>query len=250
MRLNTEGLIIKEQTVGESDRLVTVLTAELGIIRAFVRNAIKVKSRLQSATQLMSYSRLSVYRGRDSYIIDEAEPKEVFFGLRENIEKITLAQYFCELCYELAPEEDKADRFLSLVLNALYLLSENKGKPDVIKSVVELRMLGLAGYLPNLVACEKCGEFETDTMFFDIATGNLYCEKCRGNANAKALSIGVVTAMRHICYAEPKKIFNFKLSENGEKMLSEITEQYLFSRTNRRYKTLEFYKQLGVRSEE
>ena len=39
MQINTDGLIIREQSIGESDRLVTVLTREQGILRAFVRGA-------------------------------------------------------------------------------------------------------------------------------------------------------------------------------------------------------------------
>ena len=36
MQVKTQGLIIREQTVGESDRLVTVLTRDAGVVRAFI----------------------------------------------------------------------------------------------------------------------------------------------------------------------------------------------------------------------
>ena len=104
MQINTDGLIIREQSIGESDRLVTVLTREQGILRAFVRGAKAMKSRSASSTQLLCYSRLSIYEGREKYIIDEAEPIEVFFSLRTDFEKLSLAQYFCELALALAPE--------------------------------------------------------------------------------------------------------------------------------------------------
>ncbi len=39
----TKGLVIKEQTVGESDRLVTLLTADYGLVNAFVRGAKQLK---------------------------------------------------------------------------------------------------------------------------------------------------------------------------------------------------------------
>ena len=64
MQINTDGLIIREQSIGESDRLVTVLTREQGILRAFVRGAKAMKSRSASSTQLLCYSRLSIYEGR------------------------------------------------------------------------------------------------------------------------------------------------------------------------------------------
>ena len=51
----------------------------------------------------MTYSRLTLYRGRESYIVDDAKAIDVFFGLREDIEKLSLANYFCELAGEFSP---------------------------------------------------------------------------------------------------------------------------------------------------
>ena len=144
MQINTDGLIIREQSIGESDRLVTVLTREQGILRAFVRGAKAMKSRSASSTQLLCYSRLSIYEGREKYIIDEAEPIEVFFSLRTDFEKLSLAQYFCELALALAPEKMEAGDFLRLVLNALYFLGKGKLPAAQIKAIVEMRMLSLA----------------------------------------------------------------------------------------------------------
>ena len=39
MGVNVKGLILKEQNIGENDKLVTVLTDCLGVLRAFVRGA-------------------------------------------------------------------------------------------------------------------------------------------------------------------------------------------------------------------
>ena len=39
MTFNENGLILKEQNIGERDKLVTVLTANHGVLRAFVRGA-------------------------------------------------------------------------------------------------------------------------------------------------------------------------------------------------------------------
>ena len=46
MQISTEGLILREQNIGESDRLVTVLTREEGRLRAFVRGAKNIKTRI------------------------------------------------------------------------------------------------------------------------------------------------------------------------------------------------------------
>ena len=52
MGVNVKGLILKEQNIGENDKLVTVLTDSLGVLRAFVRGAKKLSSKKQSATVL------------------------------------------------------------------------------------------------------------------------------------------------------------------------------------------------------
>ena len=54
-------------------------------------------SRRHAATQLLSYSQFQIYKGKDKYIINDAQPEHVFFGLRSDIERLSLAQYFCEL---------------------------------------------------------------------------------------------------------------------------------------------------------
>ena len=66
MQVKTQGLIIREQTVGESDRLVTVLTRDAGVVRAFARRAKNLKDSKSAATQLLCYSRLSIFKGREN----------------------------------------------------------------------------------------------------------------------------------------------------------------------------------------
>ena len=54
MQINTEGLVLMEKSVGESDRLVTVLTRDEGVIRAFAQQAKRLQNRKLSSTQLLS----------------------------------------------------------------------------------------------------------------------------------------------------------------------------------------------------
>lgn len=241
MGVNVKGLILKEQNIGENDKLVTVLTDSLGVLRAFVRGAKKLNSKKQSATGLLCYSKLSLYKTKDSYIIEEAESIESFFGLRNDIEKLSLAQYFCDIAFELSPKEDDATDFLRVVLNSLYFLANGKRPPLLLKAITELRLVSLAGYMPNLIACERCGAFETPIMYFDMERGLLYCDNCADENALFPLEIGVVSAMRHIVFAKIDILYSFKLSPEASEDLSYITEKYLASKTDRPFKTLDFY---------
>ena len=241
--MTTNGLIIKEQKVGESDRLVTILTEDLGLIRAFAPGALKIKSRNLTATSLLSYSQLTIYQSRDTYKINEASSKEIFFELRSDIANLSLAGYFCELLLNLAPVFENAENYLRLTLNCLYFLCKKKISPLIIKSIFELKILDFSGYCPDLTVCSKCKSENLSNIGFDITNGVVACENCK-NDDFISIPNSVFAAICHIIYADEKKLFSFKINEESEQILSSITEQYLISQTEKTYKTLDFYKQM------
>lgn len=244
MQITTKGLIIREQSIGESDRLVTLLTADFGIVKAFVRRAKAYKSRNLSSTSLFVYGDFTLYKGKDAYVIDNASPIEVFFDLRADIERLSLAQYFAQVTYFLAAEEQPANEILRLLLNALHLLCRGSKNMKILKSAFEMRAISLGGFMPNILACYRCGAYESNIMFFDIEEGCIYCEDCFRN-NAVTAPIGVITAIRYICLCEDvSKVFSFKLSDENIEILSDICEKYLISKIDSKLTTLEFYKGL------
>lgn len=240
-KISTAGLVIKEQTIGEFDRLITVLTAEHGLIRAFSRGAKKAKSKKLSATALLTYSDFTFTKSKDTYAVEDAVAKEVFFELRSDVVKITLAQYICELAYEFCEQDYESGEILRLFLNSLYFLKTGKKSPLFVKAVTELRLMALSGYMPDLVACEECGEYETEKMLFCPKSGKLYCSKCVPPEKSVSVSLSVVRAMRHIVFSDFEKVFSFSLSPESEELLSRLCENYLLSQTMRKFKTLDFF---------
>ena len=244
MKISTDGLILTEQTIKENDRLVTVLTRSNGIIRCFVKGAKLIKGKNCSSTQTLCYSRLSIYSGRDRYIIDDAEQIELFFELRNDIERLALAQYFCELAMNITPEGSPADEYLSLILNSLYMLSR-KNKPDLmVKAVYEMRLMTIAGFMPDLVCCENCKCYEAEKMYFLCGEGKLLCSSCyNGAADSLPLSKGALTAMRYSVFAEPKKLFSFSVSDGSLGQFADCAEQYLLTHSEKHFfNSLNFYK--------
>lgn len=244
MRLNTDGLVIRTRNIGEADRLITILTREYGVLDAFVRGARRLKGRLASSTQQFSYAKFILFKSKDAFVVDEAEPVRLFFQFGNEVEKISLAYYFAELALVLSPQGDDAEGFLRLMLNTLSFLMEGKREDLLLKSVLELRMLSMSGYMPNLLGCEHCGEFEKDVMYFIPEKGCLYCSDCKPDVSGIPAGRGVISAMRHIVYAEIEKLFQFSVSEESLKQLSYITERFLLTQIQRPFKTLDFYKSM------
>ena len=102
----------------------------------------------------------------------------------------------------------------------------------------------IAGYMPNLIACDKCGEYETSTMYFDVERGVVYCDNCVSASAMLPLDVGLIRAMRHISFSEFDKIYNFTMPTEALSDLSFITERYILSRLQRNFNTLDFYKEI------
>lgn len=243
MKITTDALIVRENNkIGESDRFVTALTRDNGIIRASVRGARNLKNRNSTATQLLCYSRLTLYRGRDKYIVDDAEPLKVFFEIRGRLDKLALAQYFCELATVLAPHEEPAEEALRLLLNALHYLSEETRPLPLVKAVTELRLLCQAGYTPAVASCTGCGVAEG--TWFSPLQGVLLCDNCRGSAATIPLSTTVLAAVRHIVYAPFDRCFAFSLPPTEAEALCHMAEHFLLAQLGRGFNTLDFYHSL------
>lgn len=240
MKITTDALIIRENNnIGESDRFVTALTRDCGVIRASVRGARNLKSRNSTATQLLCYSRLTLYKGREKYIVDDAEPLNVFFKVRENLDTLALAQYFCELAAVLAPPEEPAEEALRLLLNSLHYLAEGSRPLPLLKAVTELRLLCQAGYMPAVAACAGCTA--ENGGWFSPVQGVLLCDNCHGTVPAVPLSPSVLAAMRHIVYAPFERCFAFSLPEPEALALCDVAERFLLAQLGRGFNTLEFY---------
>ncbi len=249
VKFKTNGLILKQQNIGERDKLVWILTQSHGILRAFARGAKNIKSPKCAGTGLLSYSALSVFEGRDSYSVDEAVSIEQFTGLQRDIEKLALAQYFSELCLNLCPVGQEADEQLRLMLNSLYILANDKRPRAQVKVCFEMRLIAMSGYMPDLVMCAGCGEYETPEMVFVPHTGKLFCSACaeRQGVQGVRLPAAAVTALRHAVYADADKLFSFVLKEELWEPLSLASEQYVAYMTQKDYPTLQFYKSMGNR---
>ena len=212
MKFRTEGLIIKEQNIGEQDKLVFALTKSNGVIRAFVKGAKNIKNGKCAAASLLSYSRLTIYKGRESYIIGEAQPIRIFSKLRSDVTKMCLAQYFCDC-----------------------------------KPCLEMRLASMAGYMPDLRMCRECGEYITPLMYFLPRIGAIECADCRTDVSEPAIALneGTLTALRHTVYADDDKLFSFALPKDDLVVLNAASESYLKYRFEKDFKTLIFYKTIS-----
>ncbi len=240
-RFTTVGLVIKEMDVGESDRLVTLFTHEYGIIKAFASGAKNIKSKKAAGTALLTYSSFTILNKKGTLRIYEATPQTTFFSMGSDVDILALSQYFCELALNFAESGVANEEFLRLILNSLHFLTKEKKYPPLIKAITELRTAVISGYMPNLLACNNCGKFEDDIMYFNLENGTLSCNECKENSECYWLDKTILSAMRHIAFSEFNKLYSFEIPEKSADRLSKLTEKYITVQTDYSFSALDFY---------
>ena len=88
MYITTQGLVLRETVYKESDKLLTVLTAEGGKRTVKAQGCRKKGSALAAASQLLTWSDMTLFEYRDYFTLREASPIEEFRGLRGDLEKL------------------------------------------------------------------------------------------------------------------------------------------------------------------
>lgn len=256
MQTEVRGLVIRTVDIKETDRLITIFTEEMGVVSAMARGARSLKSRKMSSTMQFCYSSFVLYTQGDKYWIKEASLIESFFDIRKTIEGLSLANYIAEVLSDVAIAEADKD-LLRLSLNSLYAIASGKYEINKIKAVFEIRAASILGFMPDVIACHKCGE-RLGEFFFDIMDGSIECHKCRREAEMRRelssdphesriiciLSEGAKMALGYAIYSPLEKLFSFKISDDDMRLFAHAAEEYLLNQVGHTYKSLEFYKKL------
>lgn len=243
--IKTRGLIIRASDYGETARILSIFTEDLGIISATVYGAHSKKKGLGASSRIFTYSEFLLSYSKGKYRADEIKTKEGFFPLSEDIVKLSLSVYLADLAYSSVGPENKDSGVLRLLLNTIYAICYGEVDLDVAKTVYEFRLAKEGGYMPYLDECVSCGEDTYEDIYFDISSGGIVCEKCRKPGSIK-LTKAQYDALKYIFSADDKKIFSFEAKGGVFDSLSALSEKYILNHLEQNFKSLEYYKKIKV----
>jgi DNA repair protein RecO (recombination protein O) len=245
--LKTEGIVVKEVSTGEADKIITLFTREQGRVSAFVKGGRRPRSRLSAASQILCYGDFILYKGRELYSVNSCDVIEPFYEIRNDMVKLTYAAHFTDIVLETVQESQPSPKLLKLLLNSLHMLAKTDKPPDLIDCIFELRAVSISGYAPHVQACMNCGAAPEKYYSFSFRNCGFLCDRSgclEHDGAAVPLSVGASGAIQHIVYAPMKELFRFGLSREVLDELSRITGRYLRERLEREFNKLEFVKKV------
>ena len=82
-QVKVSGIVISENNMGDFDKMLTILTPNLGKIGCSARGARRPKSLLLSGTQFLCFGEYMLFKGSDTYTINSCETIELFYNIRK-----------------------------------------------------------------------------------------------------------------------------------------------------------------------
>lgn len=172
---------VGSHALGEADRIVVMFSREKGLHRAVAKGARKPGTKMAGKSEPLNINRLLLSKGKSLDIITQCESVETFFGLRQDLERLSYALYFAELTQTFGQDlSEDSERYFDRLSMAIGLMSEGIKDPAVQCLEFELALLDLIGLSPELSFCVSCRQPVTDHNLtaFNYEHGGLVCQDC------------------------------------------------------------------------
>ncbi|MHB8439022.1 MAG: DNA repair protein RecO [Acidimicrobiales bacterium] len=171
-----EAVVLRTMRLGEADRIVSMLTAEHGKVRAVAKGVRRTTSKFGGRLEPLHHVSMLCWKGRELDIVNQAEVLESFRTVREDLSRVSKAFTVLEVADQLAQEQHPSARLFHMVLGALRALDRDDSAMFVAGFL--LKALVVEGSAPMVDRCAGCGE-DAQLVAFDLIEGGALCRDCR-----------------------------------------------------------------------
>lgn len=235
-----EGIILSETNYSESSKILNILTKDhktIGVISKGCRN---LKSKLRGVSRKLIYGKFHVYykeKGLSTLI--SVDIINSFNNILTDLTRISYTSYIIDLVTQVSRQNDDDELFV-LLKNTLLKIEEGYN-PDVLTSIIELKLLDFLGVKPMIDCCSICGS-DKNIVTLDSNLGGYICANCvsdQGYVSDKAIKL-----IRMFYYVDIEKITKLEVSSSVLKEINLFLDDYYDRYTGIYLKSKKFLKQI------
>ena len=206
--ISTEALVLKGHKLGETSRIVVLLTRERGKLRAVARGARGARPRYRSALEPLSEVRVSLYgrQGAELLRLGEAELlRSAFRASERGLDAALFLSSCAELLDAFCPEGEAEEKVYRLAL-AVVRATEAGTSPALLGRYLEAWLLRLHGLYAPLDRCTGCSKpLPGGALRYHRAAQGFVCADC-GPASGPELPVEVRRLLERIFSKPPEAL--------------------------------------------
>ncbi len=183
----TDAIVLSRFDYGEADRILTLLTPELGKIKAIAKGIRRPTSRIGGSLEPLAELRLQLAKGRTFDVVTQVTMQHAWLGLRDRLE-VTATAWYCAELVDRSLEERHAAEPLYLLLRRAYELLDAGMVPGRVARWFEMRLCDELGVRPEVDRCVECDRLlePDDEVRWIPLVGGVLCGRHAGPSHAVA----------------------------------------------------------------
>jgi len=224
----TEAIIIKKTKLGEADSILTLYTPHMGKIQGFAKSVRRPRSKLAGHLELLTYSLVSLARGRNLDTITGSQTINSFLPLKSELWLTSCALYTTELINQFTADHIENYPLFQLLKEIMEQLCQ-AGDKELTLRYFELHLLNEVGYRPQLQQCVSCHlPLEPTTNSFCPSAGGILCPNCSSSQPLTyPLSVNAQKVLRLLQSSDYNTISRLKIDSELSGELEKVLSNYL-----------------------
>lgn len=234
-----EGVVIGEKPFGETSRILSILTKDLGVIGVISKGSKRLKSMLRSVSERFTYANFEIsYKNDKLSTLISADIINPLINIKKDVEKTSYINFISELTSQVLKQSSNKIIYDSYIA---CLLKINEGyDPMVITNILELKYLDFLGVTPELNGCAVCGSKNVLTL--SSSKGGFVCKN--HHLDEYVVSDKTIRIIRMLKYVEISKISKVNISDVVKKEINDFIDEYYDRYTGLYLKSKDFLKNI------
>ena len=216
-----QGIIVSETAYGDTSKIINIFTKEHGLVGVMCKGAKSMKSKLRAVTAKFIFGDFHMYYkpGKLSTLIS-VDVINSFDNLKSDITLMGYLNYIGELVTQVFKQSGDMEIY-DLFIKTLEKVNDGMN-PEVMTSILEIKLLDYLGVGLNLDGCSKCGNKNIVTIDADI--GGYICKNCLGTQ--KIVDDKTIKMLRMYYYVEIDSITSIDIKDNISREISYFLDKY------------------------
>ncbi len=260
-----KGFVLASNAYRESDRILTLLTKDHGLLTIHARHIKRKNNYLANLVALYTFAEFELSQDKGRYYLAGGTVLQDFSGLSSDPCRLYAIAHLAEVFRDLLRYDVPSQKAYELWGYASWRLVTSP-RPLTDVRIAQLRALADHGFQPSLRQCALCQAIvdlpPNNTYLFSFLDGSVICgqARCRTEMQLRSdqrawqsqskdrcllvpacmwLEKNTLEILRHSCEATYNQMFNYTLAPGGEQEFCRFTDYFLLLTMEKSYNKLD-----------